>query len=519
MPRVRRREPEPEPAHDVEGDRRARPRQREREPRHRLPDTRGASPDVEPRLVARAARPRGARAALTAVQPPGRRLRLRGGVRDARRRRAEAGRRRVDDRLPGMVARRLRPLRAALHPHDVARGRHVPHRRRARRRWSGRAAIRAAQQLARQREPRQGPPAALADQAEVRPEDLVGRPHRLHRQRRARVDGLRDLRLRLRSARHLGTRGDLLGFRGHVARRRALQRRARPRRSARCRADGAHLREPRGPQRQPRSARRRARHPRDLRAHGHERRGDGRTHRRWSHVRQVPRRELWRPRGSRARGVPGACAGSRLAQQWRDRRRCRRGDQRPRGRVDQRPDAVGQRVPREPLRLRLGAHREPCRREAVDAEGPGGAGHGARRARSVEAARADDADDRPRVALRPDLRTDHPALPRAPRRARPRVRQGLVQVAPPRHGPGVAVSRTVGAGAAAVAGPGTGRCRRATRRRRRRGAEGEGARLGPLGGAARGHRVGVGVDVPRHRQARRRERRAACGSRRSTTGP
>ena len=40
----------------------------------------------------------------------------------------------------------------------------------------GRAALRAAQQLARQRQPRQGAPAALADQAEVRPEDLVGRP-------------------------------------------------------------------------------------------------------------------------------------------------------------------------------------------------------------------------------------------------------------------------------------------------------------------------------------------------------
>ena len=52
--------------------------------------------------------------------------------------------------------------------------------------------------------------------------------------------------------------------------------------------------------------------------------------------------------------------------------------------------------------VRLGAHREPGRREAVDAEGPGGPGHGARRARPVEAARADDADDRPRAALRPD---------------------------------------------------------------------------------------------------------------------
>ena len=45
-----------------------------------------------------------------------------------------------------------------------------------------RPALRPAQQLARQREPRQGAPVALADQAEVRPEDLLGRPDRLRRQ-------------------------------------------------------------------------------------------------------------------------------------------------------------------------------------------------------------------------------------------------------------------------------------------------------------------------------------------------
>ncbi len=68
----------------------------------------------------------------------------------------------ADDEVAGLVAGRLRPLRAALHPHDVACRRHVPHRRRPRRRRRGPAALRAAQQLARQREPRQGAPAALA---------------------------------------------------------------------------------------------------------------------------------------------------------------------------------------------------------------------------------------------------------------------------------------------------------------------------------------------------------------------
>ncbi len=156
---------------------------------------------------------------------------------DPRPRGAEGRPDRADEHLAGLVARRLRPLRTALHPHELARRRHLPHRRRPRWRRQRRPALRAAQQLARQREPRQGAPAAVADQAEVRPQDLLGRPARLHRQRRDGVDGLPDVRLRLRPRGHLGGRGDLLGQRGHLARRRALQRRARARqaRSAPCR--------------------------------------------------------------------------------------------------------------------------------------------------------------------------------------------------------------------------------------------------------------------------------------------
>jgi hypothetical protein len=41
-------------------------------------------------------------------------------------------------------------------------------------RLDGHAALRAAEQLARQRQPRQGAPAALADQAEVRPASSPG---------------------------------------------------------------------------------------------------------------------------------------------------------------------------------------------------------------------------------------------------------------------------------------------------------------------------------------------------------
>ena len=75
---------------------------------------------------------------------------------------------RPDDRQPALVAGRLRPLRPLLHPHGLAQRRHLPHRRRPRRRLLGLAALRAAQQLAGQRQSRQGAPPALADQAEIR---------------------------------------------------------------------------------------------------------------------------------------------------------------------------------------------------------------------------------------------------------------------------------------------------------------------------------------------------------------
>ena len=196
----------------------------------------GSTPD-EPGLVAEPARPVGAPPALAARQPAGRGLRLRRGVRGPRRRGAEGRHHRRAHHLAGLVARRLRPLRAAHDPAHLAPGRHLPHRGRPRRRRRRRPALRAAQQLARQRQPRQGPPPPVAGQAEVRPEGLLGRPARARRQRRPRVDGLQDVRLRLRPRGHLGARGDLLGLRGRVARRRALQRRARPRpaRSAPCR--------------------------------------------------------------------------------------------------------------------------------------------------------------------------------------------------------------------------------------------------------------------------------------------
>ena len=175
---------------------------------------------------------------LAADRPHGRGLRLRRGVRDPRPRRGEGRHRRGDDDVAGLVAGRLRPLRPAVHPHGVAQRRHLPHRRRAGRCGLGDAALRPAQQLARQRQPRQGPPPALAGQAEVRPEDLLGRPDGPRRELRPGVDGLQDVRLRRRPRGRLGARGGhLLGPEDDLARRRALQRRPRARRirSAPCR--------------------------------------------------------------------------------------------------------------------------------------------------------------------------------------------------------------------------------------------------------------------------------------------
>ena len=71
-------------------------------------------------------------------------------------------------------------------------------------------------------------------------------------------------------------------------------------------------------------------------------------------------------------------------------------------------------------------------------------------------AQADDADQRPRAALRPGVREDLAPVPGEPRRVRAGLRQGLVQAAAPRHGSGRALPRPVGPRAAAVAGPGPG---------------------------------------------------------------
>ncbi len=370
-------------------------------------------------------------------------------------RRGQEGPLRADDRLAGLVAGRLRSLRGALHPDGVAQRRHLPHRRRPRRRRLRHAALRAAQQLARQRQPRQGAPSAVADQAEVRPEDLLGRPDDPRRQLRPGVDGLQDVRLRRRARRRLGAGGGhLLGQGGHLARGQALHRRPGARGPPRRRADGPDLREPGRARRPPRPGRVGARHPRDLRPHGDERRGDRRPRRGRAHLRQVPRRRRSNPRGSRARSRRPRRAGPRLEEQLRQRQGERRDHQRPGRPVDAEPREVGHGLLRHALRQRVGADQEPGRGLAVEAEGRGRKEPRALRPRSVEAGSGHDDHGGHGHADGPDLRADRAALPREPGGVRRRLRPRVVQADPPRHGPALALPRPGGPpGGPPVAGP------------------------------------------------------------------
>ena len=286
--------------------------------------------------------------------------------------RAEARPLRADDALAGVVARRLRPLRAALHSHGVAQRRHVSHLRRPRRR------SRAARSASRRST------AGRTTRTSTRRAGCCGRSSRSTASKLSWADLMvfaGNCALESMGFKTFGFGGgredvwepeeDIYwGSRAQVARRRALLGRTRARNAARRRADGLDLREPGRAERQPGSARVGARHSRDVRAHGDERRGNRRAHRRRAHVRQSARRRRSAAvRRPRARGRADRRAGSRLEEQLRQRQRRRDDHQRPRRRVDDDADEVEQRLLRQPLQLRVGADEEPGRREAVDAEG------------------------------------------------------------------------------------------------------------------------------------------------------
>ena len=338
----------------------------------------------------------------------------------------------------------------------------------------GRAALRPAQQLARQRQPRQGPPPAVAGQEEVRPQGLVGRPARVRRRLRHRVHGLEDVRLRLRPEDiwepeeiFWGPEDEWLGDERYGGDRELTG----P--SGPCR--GPHLRQPRGPNGNPTRSPRRATSARRSRmamndeetaaliVGGHT---FGKCHGAVDPENLGPEPEA---APSSTRAWVGRTA-SRPA--WASTR-----SRAAEGRVDQQPDPVGQRLPRQPAQVRLRAHDEPGRCPAVEADRSRG---GRRRAR------------RPRPDKRhaPMMLTSDLALKFDPiyepiiRRFHENPDQLADAFARAWYkllhrdmGP---VSRYLGpwVGAAAVARPGAGRRPRPGRRRQRRRPQGEGARLG-----------------------------------------
>ena len=208
------------------------------------------------------------------------------------------------------------------------------------------------------------------------------------------------------------------------------------------------------------------------------------------------------PEGGAHRG-----SGPRLEEQARHGHRRRRHHRRPGSHLVADADEVEQPLLRQPVQQRMGTDEEPGRRAAV--EGERRRRHDPGRLRQVEEACADHADHGPLAAVRPGLREDLAALLRESGSVRRRVCPRVVQAHAPRHGPDRALSRPARAeGDADLAGPdprrgssadrGAGHCR----------SEGENPRLRPVRVPARLRGVGVGVDVPRLRQARWRERRA-----------
>ena len=201
------------------------------------------------------------------------------------------------------------------------------------------------------------------------------------------------------------------------------------------RADGPDLRQPGRPERQARSGRLRPRHPRDLRAHGDERRGDRRADRRRPHLRQDATAPATRRWSAPSRKAPPSRS---MGLGWKSSFGSGKGG-----------DAItsgleGAWTP-NPTKWDNGYFDKLFGYEWELTKSPAGAHQWRPKmsptsdmSRTRTTRRKSTApmmtDDRPRAAVRPDLRADLAALPRAPRSVRRRLRPGLVQADPPRHG-------------------------------------------------------------------------------------
>jgi catalase-peroxidase len=276
--------------------------------------------------------------------------------------------------------------------------------RRPRRRRHRQPALRAAQQLARQRQPRQGAPPAVADQAEVRPQHLLGRPDDPDRQRRLESMGFKTFGFAGGREDIWEPEEDIYWGAEQVARRPALHRRPRPREPLAAVQMGLIYVNPEGPNGNPDPLAA----ARDIRetfarmamndetvaliAGGHT---FGKTHGAGdaSHVGPEPEAAGIEQQGlgwasSFGSGKGGDTITSGLEVTWTT------------------TPTRGATTSSEPVRLRVGAHQEPGRRPPVEAEGRRGRRHRARRPRPDETPRPDDADHRPRCAsTRPTRRS------------------------------------------------------------------------------------------------------------------
>ncbi len=220
--------------------------------------------------------------------------------------------------------------------------------------------------------------------------------------------------------------------------------------------------------------------------------------------------------GPEPEGCPLAVPGSRLAEHVRHRCRQGRDHQRPRGGVDADPDQVGQHLPGDPVRPRVGAHQEPRGRLAVGREG--------RRSDHSRPVRWAAAASRrcwsPDLALRLD-----PVYEQITRRWLDHPEEMSEAFAKAWYkllhrdmGP---VSRFLGPWVPEPQlwqDPVPDRRPRADRREGHRGPEGEDSRFGTVGAATGLDGVGVGGQLPRHRPTRRRQRRRGFALRRRRTG-
>ena len=244
--------------------------------------------------------------------------------------------------------------------------------------------------------------------------------------------------------------------------------------------------------------------------HGDERRGDRGADRRRSHLRQDPRcRRPRQVRRSRARGSIDRTAGFRLDQQLRHRQGRRCDHQWPGGDLDQRSDPMGQRLLLQPVRYEWELTKSPAGANQWTAKNPEAQGtvpdaHDPTKRHAPTMLTSDLAlivdpvykEISKRFYENPDQFAD--AFARAWYKLLHRDMGPVVRYL----GPWVPDEELLWQDPVPAVDA------RVDRRRRHRRPQGQAPRFRPLDLTARLGRVGVGVDVPRHRQAGWRQRGA-----------